>query len=70
MIEDMKVQAQKAKKAAQLLANASTQKKNDFLELLAQCLEKEQIRIEQENQKDVKIAIKNNLKPNLVDRLL
>jgi len=70
MIEDMKVQAQKAKKAAQLLANASTQKKNDFLELLAQCLEKEQIRIEQENQKDVKIAIENNLKPNLVDRLL
>jgi gamma-glutamyl phosphate reductase len=51
MAEDMKVQVQKAKKAAQLLATVSTQKKNDFLGDLAQRLEGEQSRIEQETKK-------------------
>jgi glutamate-5-semialdehyde dehydrogenase len=70
MIEDMKVQAQKAKKAAQLLATVSTQKKNNFLDDLAQRLESEQSRIEQENQRDVKNAVKNNMKPGYIDRLI
>lgn len=70
MAEDMKVQAQKAKKAAQLLATVSTQKKNDFLGDLAQRLEGEQSRIEQENQKDVKIAVENNMKSGFIDRLI
>jgi len=68
--EDMKVQAQKAKKAAQLLATVSTQKKNDFLGDLAQRLEGEQSRIEQENQKDIKIAVENNMKSGFIDRLI
>jgi glutamate-5-semialdehyde dehydrogenase len=70
MAEDMKVQVQKAKKAAQLLATVSTQKKNDFLGDLAQRLEGEQSRIEQENQKDVKIAVENNMKSGFIDRLI
>ena len=70
MAEDMKVQAQKAKKAAQLLATVSTQKKNDFLGDLAQRLEGEQSRIEQENQKDIKIAVENNMKSGFIDRLI
>jgi len=70
MAEDMKVQAQKAKKAAQLLATVSTQKKNDFLGDLAKRLEGEQSRIEQENQKDVKIAVENNMKSGFIDRLI
>ncbi|QPM69490.1 glutamate-5-semialdehyde dehydrogenase [Atribacter laminatus] len=70
MVEDMKVQAQKAKKAAQLLATVSTQKKNNFLDDLAQRLESEQSRIEQENQRDVKNAVKNNMKPGYIDRLI
>jgi glutamate-5-semialdehyde dehydrogenase len=70
MAEDMKVQVQKAKKAAQLLATVSTQKKNDFLGDLAQRLEGEQSRIEQENQKDIKIAVENNMKSGFIDRLI
>jgi len=70
MAEDMKVQVQKAKKAAQLLATVSTQKKNDFLGDLAQRLEGEQSRIEQENQKDVKIAAENNMESGFIDRLI
>lgn len=70
MVEDLKIQAQKAKKAAQQLATTSTQKKNDFLTVLAQCLEEEQSRIESENQKDVKIAVENHMKPGFIDRLI
>ncbi|NLJ48697.1 MAG: glutamate-5-semialdehyde dehydrogenase [Candidatus Atribacteria bacterium] len=70
MAEDLKIQAQKAKKASQQLATVSTQKKNEFLEILAQRLEGEQSQIENENQKDVKIAVENHMKPGFIDRLI
>ena len=70
MIEQMKLQAQKAKKAAQQLAIASTNQKNDFLERLAFRLENEQSRIEEENHQDVQAAYEAKMKSGFIDRLL
>lgn len=61
--------AKKVKEASKILANLSSQEKNEALEKMALQLEKNTHRIKQENEKDIIKAKENDLSSALVDRL-
>jgi len=69
MSNEMRLQAQKAKKAAYQLMNISTNQKNDFLLTLARRLETESFQVQTENQKDVEAAQEAHQKSGFIDRL-
>ncbi len=59
----------KAKNASHLMAGATTEQKNEALNLLAELLDKERENIKEENKKDLELAKKNNLGAAKIDRL-
>ena len=60
---------EKAKKAAQVLATSTESQKNELLLLSAESLINNADAILSANKKDIDIAVKNGMKPSLVDRL-
>lgn len=61
--------AKRAKMASKLMANASTEKKNKALMLLADMLESEKTYIQEENRKDLELAEQKGLGSAKIDRL-
>lgn len=67
--EDVIKQALRAKEAAHILANASTEIKNKAIFSMAKKLKSEANFIIRENNKDINRALRNRLKTSLIDRL-
>lgn len=61
--------AKMAKKAAQILAKATTEQKNHALSIISEQLLKEQAFIMEENEKDLKAGKENGMSESLLDRL-
>ncbi|MEH7382063.1 glutamate-5-semialdehyde dehydrogenase [Bacillus sp. JJ1533] len=61
--------AKKAKKAASILAKATTEQKNKALSVISEQLLKEQAYILEENQKDLQAGRENGMSESLLDRL-
>jgi len=61
--------AKESKKAAQVLANLSSEEKNRALQKMALELEKNTQKIKEENKKDIEVAKEKGLSAALIDRL-
>lgn len=69
MKEELLRMGKKAREASRILANLSSQRKNEVLEEMAKLIEKDTSRIKEENRKDVEKAKKDGLSSALIDRL-
>lgn len=68
--EEIIAQAREARRAARILANLSTEVKDQALEAIAQSLEVSMAEIMAENRKDLEAGEKAGLSKALLDRLL
>jgi glutamate-5-semialdehyde dehydrogenase len=67
--EELLQMAKESKRAAQTLANLSSEEKNKALQEMALELEKNTQRIKEENKKDIEVAKEKGLSAALIDRL-
>ncbi|MDA7916165.1 glutamate-5-semialdehyde dehydrogenase [Verrucomicrobia bacterium] len=69
LTEEMKAMAERAKKAARVLATLSTEEKNTCLRAMADAIDANKSAIQQANAKDMEAALDMGLSPAMLDRL-
>ena len=68
-MENLEEMGKKVKQTTKTLNNMSSQEKNKVLLEVAKAIEEAQSELLQANQKDIKQALKNEMKESLIDRL-